>query len=167
MPRERKTEVSASVIVHATEDPRIVTGAASQMLGIQEDAFTGTSTTGHFGNPILVYDANLTGADAALSVRRFAGMLSGRDVDALEAQIQERTVDSRLHLRIDKQVLIRNGRPEIIGLHGSGGREGDGEGNGGGGGGNKDAIKIKIHTPIYSKKDVVPTFAEMLRGSTE
>lgn len=164
MSRERKTEVSASVIVHATEDPRIVTGAASQMLGIQEDAFTGTSTTGHFGNPILVYDVNLTGADAALSVRRFAGMLSGRDVDALEVQIQERTVDSRLHLRIDKQVLIRNGRLEIIGLHGSGGREREGEGSGGG---NKDAIKIKIHTPIYSKKDVVPTFAKMLRGSAE
>ena len=161
MPRERKMEVSASVIVHATEDPRIVTGAASQMLGIQEDAFTGTNTTGHFGNPISVYDANITGADAALSVRRFVGMLSGKDVDALAVQIQERTVDSRLHLRIDKQVLIRSGRLEIIGLHGSAGREGDGEENGS----SKDAIKIKIHTPIYSKKDAVPTFAEMLRDS--
>lgn len=160
MPRERKMEVSASVIVHATEDPRIVTGAASQMLGIQEDAFTGTNTTGHFGNPISVYDVNIAGAGAALSVRRFVGMLSGMDVDALEVQIQERTVDSRLHLRIDKQVLIRNGRLEIIGLYGSGGHEGE-EGNGG----SKDAIKIKIHTPIYSKKDAVPTFAEILRGS--
>lgn len=159
MPRERKMEVSASVIVHATEDPRIVTGAASQMLGIQEDAFTGTNTTGHFGNPISVYDVNLTGADAALSVRRFVGMLSGIDVDALEVQIQERTVDSRLHLRIDKQVLIRNGRPEIIGLHGSGGHGEEGNG------GSKDAIKIKIHTPIYSKKDAVPAFVEILRGS--
>ncbi|MCE2498162.1 MAG: exosome protein [Nitrosopumilaceae archaeon] len=161
MPRERKMEVSASVIVHATEDPRIITGAASQMLGIQEDTFTGTNTTGHFGNPISVYDANITGADAALSVRRFVGMLSGKDVDALAVQIQERTVDSRLHLRIDKQVLIRNGRPEIIGLHRSEGREGEWKENGG----SKDAIKIKIHTPIYSKKDAVPTFAEILRGS--
>lgn len=160
MPRERKMEVSASVIVHATEDPRTVTGAASQMLGVQEGAFAGTNTTGHFGNPISVYDANITGADAALSVRRFVGMLSGRDVDALAVQIQERTVDSRLHLRIDKQVLIRNGRPEIIGLHRSEGREGE-EGNGG----SKDAIKIKIHTPIYSKKDAVPAFEEILRGS--
>lgn len=159
MPRERKMEVSASVIVHATEDPRIVTGAASQMLGIQEDAFTGTNTNGHFGNPISVYDVNLTGADAALSVRRFVGMLSGIDVDALEVQIQERTVDSRLHLRIDKQVLIRNGRPEIIGLHGSGVHVEEGNG------GSKDAIKIKIHTPIYSKKDAVPAFVEILRGS--
>ena len=161
MPRERKMEVSASVIVHATEDPRIITGAASQLLGIQEDAFTGTDTTGHFGNPISVYDANVTGADAALSVRRFVGMLSGKDVDALAVQIQERTVDSRLHLRIDKQVLIRSGRLEIIGLYGSAGREGEGKENGS----SKDAIKIKIHTPIYSKKDAVPTFAEILRGS--
>ncbi len=161
MPRERRMEVSASVIVHATEDPRIIIGAASQMLRIQEGAFTGTDTTGHFGNPISVYDANVTGADAALSVRRFVGMLSEKDVDALAVQIQERTVDSRLHLRIDKQALIRNGRLEIIGLHGSDGREGEEEGNGG----SKDAIKIKIHTPIYSKKDAVPTFVEILRGS--
>ncbi len=56
-------------------------------------------------------------------------------------EIEERTVDSRFHLRLDKQELVKG---ELIVSE-------------------KDTIKIKIHTPIYNKKDTTKIFTEIFQ----
>ena len=55
-------------------------------------------------------------------------------------EIEERTQDSRLHIRLSKQDLI-NGKISFQ---------------------EQDTIKIKIHTPIYNKKNTVKIFSEIL-----
>ena len=56
-------------------------------------------------------------------------------------EIDERTVDSRFHFRLDKQELI-NGNTIIN---------------------ERGMIKIKIHTPIYNKKDTVESFTKIFQ----
>jgi len=62
-------------------------------------------------------------------------------VNDLIDEIEERTVDSRFHMRLDKQELIKGNLTF---------RE-------------KDTIQLKIHTPIYNKKDTVKTFTEIFQ----
>jgi Predicted exosome subunit len=57
-------------------------------------------------------------------------LLSEDQINSLIEEIEERTIDSKFHMRLDKQELIR-GNITIS---------------------EKDTIKIKIHTPIYNKK---------------
>jgi Protein of unknown function DUF54. len=56
-------------------------------------------------------------------------------------KIEERTIDSRFHFRLDKQELIKG---KLIISH-------------------KDTIKIKIHTPIYNKNDTIKIFTKILQ----
>ena len=144
----RRMEVSVSVIVHATESRERILDSLRTSLGLESGEFSAGTTTGHFGNPIVVLNSSVTGRGAEAFARRFCGLLSEEQLNALVGQIEERTVDSRFHVRIDKQSLIRDGRLVII--------DNDGKG--------ADAVKIKIHTPIYSKRDIVPIFTGILRG---
>ena len=59
----------------------------------------------------------------------------------LVGEIEERTVNSRFHMRLDKQELMEKNL--VL-------RE-------------KDTVKIKIHTPIYNKKDTVKSFTEIFQ----
>ena len=68
-------------------------------------------------------------------------MLSINQINQLIEEIEERTIDSRFHMRLDKQKLIK-GELSL--------RE-------------KDAIKIKIHTPVYNKKETVRIFTEIFQ----
>lgn len=153
---QRRVEVTVSVIVHATEDSDVILNAISEM-EIKNDAFESTKTTGHFNNTITIYDAKVKGRDARRFVQKLSDMLSAEDMNALIGQIHERAVNSGLHIRIDKQILIRDRRIEIINLY-------DTDHLRQNGGGVKDVIKIKIHTPIYSKKDTRLSFEEVLRA---
>ncbi len=74
-------------------------------------------------------------------IKKLLELLSNQQITELIDQIEERTVDSRFHLRLDKQELI-NGSIIIK---------------------EKDTVKIKIHTPIYNKKDTVKTFTEIFQ----
>lgn len=155
---QRKMEVTVSVIVHATESHGIILDAINETLGIKPEEFKATMATGHFENAIRIYDAKVSGRDAGQFVQRLSRMLPDAELDALVGQIEERVVDSRLHAKADKQVLVRDRRIEIIGTC-------DGpEGNNGGSGGGKDTIKIKIHTPIYEKSKTAAIFEHILRG---
>jgi RNA binding exosome subunit len=68
-------------------------------------------------------------------------LLPQEQIDELIDEIEERTVDSRFHMRLDKQELVR-GNVTIS---------------------EKDTIKLKIHTPIYNKKDTIKTFTEIFQ----
>ena len=136
-----KIEVTIDVIVHATEDISKIFQSFEDLLEIKEEEFTVKETTGYFENPIIILNTKIVKKQAQKFIKKLLELLSNQQITELIDEIEERTVDSRFHMRLDKQELI-NGNIII--------RE-------------KDTIKIKIHTPIYNKKDTVKTFTEIFR----
>ena len=136
-----KIEVTIDVIVHATEDISKIFQSFDDVLEIKEEEFTVHETTGYFENTIIILNTKIVKKQAQKFIKKLLELLSNQQIKELIDQIEERTVDSRFHMRLDKQELI-NGNIIIS---------------------EKDTIKIKIHTPIYNKKDTVKTFREIFQ----
>jgi len=136
-----KIEITIDVIVHATEDILKIFQSFEDYLDLKKSDFTVNETIGHFENPIIILNAKIVKKQAQNFMRKLLGLLSAKQIDQLIDEIEERTVDSRFHMRIDKQELI-NGNLVVS---------------------QKETIKIKIHTPIYNKKDTVKTFTEIFQ----
>ena len=136
-----KIEVTIDVIVHATENISRIFQSFEDLLGLKKEDFTVNETTGYFENPITMLNIKIVKKQAENFMKNLLELLSKQQIRELINEIEERTVDSRFHMRLDKQELI-NGNLVI--------RE-------------KDTIKIKIHTPIYNKKDTVKTFTEIFQ----
>ncbi len=136
-----KIEVTIDVIVHATEDISKIFQSFDDLLEIKEEEFSVHETTGYFENPIIMLNTKIVKKQAQKFIKKLLELLSNQQIKELIDQIEERTVDSRFHMRLDKQELI-NGNIIIS---------------------EKDTIKIKIHTPIYNKKDTVKTFREIFQ----
>ena len=79
--------------------------------------------------------------DLSKNLERFLEFLSTDQINELIEEIEERTIDSRFHMRLDKQELIKGNLVF----------------------GEKESIKIKIHTPIYNRKNTVKTFTEIFQ----
>lgn len=136
-----KIEVAIDVIVHATENISKIFQAFDEVLDLKEEDFTISETTGHFDNPITVLKAKIEKKQAQNFIKKILEQLSIEQIEELIEEIEERTVDSRFHMRLDKQELIK-GNLTVS---------------------EKDTIKLKIHTPIYNKKDTVKTFTEIFQ----
>ena len=136
-----KIEVTIDVIVHATEDISKIFQSFEDVLELKEEDFTIHETVGHFENPIIILNAKIQKKQAQNFVKKLFKSLSVEQISELIQEIEERTVDSRFHMRLDKQELIK-GNLRIS---------------------EKDTIKIKIHTPVYNKKDTVKLFTEILQ----
>ena len=139
-----KIEITIDVIVHATEDIAKIFQSFEDYLDLKESDFTANETIGHFENPIIVLNAKIVKKQAQNFMKKLLGMLSAVQINELIEEIEERTEDSRFHMRVDKQELIK-GHLVVS---------------------EKDTIKIKIHTPIYNKKDTVKTFTEIFQIAT-
>ena len=126
-----KIEISIQVIIHATED----------ILGLNEEDFTIEETEGHYENPIIMINANIVKKQAQNFMNKLIELLPGEQLKELVGEIEERTENSRFHLRLDKQELIK-GNLIVI---------------------EKGTIKLKIHTPVYNKKDTVKTFSQIFQ----
>ena len=135
-----KIEVTIDVIVHATEDISKIF-QSFEVLNLKEDDFTIKETLGHFENPIIMLDAKIVKKQAQSFMKKLLELLSAEQINELIEEIEERTVDSRFHMRLDKQELIKG---NIIIKE-------------------KDTIKLKIHTPIYNKKDTIKSFTEIFQ----
>lgn len=135
-----KLEISIDIIVHATEDISKIF-KSFELLELDEEVFDVQETTGYFDNPITILNAKIVKKEAQKLMRKLLELLSDDQINELICQIEERTVDSRFHMRLDKQELI-NGNLVIS---------------------EKDTIKIKIHVPIYNKKDTVKSFTEIFQ----
>ena len=136
----RKIEVTIDVIVHATED----IGKIIQSLDIfelKESDFTVYETKGHYENPIITLNAKIGKKQALSFIRKLTHLLSAEQIDKLIGEIEERTINSRFHMRLDKQELMRGNL--VIG--------------------NRETIRIKIYTPVYNKKDIVKSFTEIFK----
>ena len=136
-----KIEVTIDVIVHATEDVSKIF-QSFKILELKEDDFTIEATEGYFENPIIVLNAKIVKNQAQKFMKKLLELLPSEQVDDLIEEIEERTVDSRFHMRLDKQELIK-GNLRVK---------------------EKDTIKLKIHTPIYNKKDTVKIFTEIFHN---
>ena len=136
-----KIEVSIDVIIHVTEDISKIFQAFEELLDLKEEDFTIHETTGHFDNPIIMLNAEIVKKEAQNFMKKLLGFLSIEQINELIEEIEERTIDSRFHMRLDKQELMRGNFVF----------------------GEKETIKIKIHTPIYNRKNTVKTFTEIFQ----
>jgi len=136
-----KIEVTVDVIVHATEDISKIFQSFEEILEIKEEDFATTETTGYFENPIILLNSKLVKSQAQKFIKKLVKLLPMDQVNDLIEEIEERTIDSRFHLRLDKQELVKG---KLIVSQ-------------------KDTVKIKIHSPIYNKKDTIKTFTEILQ----
>ena len=136
-----KIEVTIDVIIHTTEDISKIFQAFEELLDLKEENFTIHETTGHFDNPIIMLNAKIVKKEAQNFMKKLLELLSNEQINELIEEIEERTVDSRFHMRLNKQELIK-GNLEFQ---------------------EKDTIKLKIHTPVYNKKDTVKTFTEIFQ----
>jgi len=136
-----KIEVTIDVIVHATEDIAKIFESFNETLGLEEEQFSITETTGHFENPIILLNIKIIKKQAQNFVKKLVEKLSKVEIDELVDEIEERVIDSRFHMRLDKQELV-NGKIKVS---------------------EKDTIKLKIHTPIYNKKDTIKIFSDILQ----
>jgi len=136
-----KIEITIEVIIHATEDISKIFQSFEEIFDVKEEDFTIEETVGHYENPILVLNTKIVKKQARNFMNKLLELLSTEQINDLIAEIDERTVDSKFHMRFDKQELIKGNL--VI-------KE-------------KDTIKLKIHTPIYNKKNTVKIFTEIFQ----
>jgi len=136
-----KLEITIDVIVHATEDISKIFQSFYDILEIEEESFSITETTGYYENPIIMLNAKLVKKQAKSFMKKFLKLLSSNQINQLIEEIEERIEDSKFHLRLDKQELIKG----VVTLS------------------EKDTIKIRIHTPIYNKKESIRKFSEVFQ----
>ena len=136
-----KLEVTIDVIIHATEDISKFLKSFEEIFELKEGDFTVNQTTGHFENPITILNAKIEKNQAQKFVEKLVESLSNDQIKELVEEIEERTVDSRFHIRLDKQEFVKG---NLVFKE-------------------KDAIKLKIYTPIYNKKDTVKIFSKIFQ----
>ena len=131
-----KIEITIDIIIHATEDISKILQSFEDVLNLKEDDFTLEEVEGHYENPIIMLKAKIAKKQAQNLMNKMLELLSSEQINELTEEIEERTDDSRFHMRLDKQELIKGNL--IVS--------------------EKETIKLKIHTPIYNKKDTVKIF---------
>ena len=136
-----KLEITIDVIIHATENISKILQSFNEILEVNEEDFTTIETTGYYENPIIMLNAKLVKKQAKAFMKKFLKLLSINQINQLVEEIEERTIDSKFHLRLDKQELIKG----AVTLS------------------EKDTIKIRIHTPIYNKKESIRKFSEVFQ----
>jgi len=136
-----KLEITIDVIIHATEDISKIFQSFNDILEIEEESFSITETTGYYENPIIMLNAKLVKKQAKSFMEKFLKLLSSNQINQLTEEIEERIADSKFHLRLDKQELIKG----VVILS------------------EKDTIKIRIYTPIYNKKESIRKFLEVFQ----
>jgi len=102
-----KIQVTIDVIIHATEDISKIYQSFKELLDLKEENFTIHETVGHFDNPIIILNAKMVKKEAQNFMKKLLGLLSIEQINQLIEEIEERTVDSRFHMRLDKQELIK------------------------------------------------------------
>ena len=136
-----KIEVTIDVIVHATEDISKILQSFEDVFDLKEENFIIEETEGHYENPIMLLNTKIVKKQAQNLMMKLLEHLPGEQVNDLIEEIEERTIDSRFHMRLDKQELVK-GKLVVS---------------------EKDTVKIKIHTPIYNKKDTIKKFTEIFQ----
>ena len=137
-----KLEITIDMIVHATEDMSKIVEPFIEIFDIEDGIFNKTETTGYFENPIILLNTKLVKKQAKIFMKKFLDLLSVTQINQLIEEIEERTEDSKFHLRLDKQEFVQG---KLVFSQ-------------------NDTIKIKIHTPVYNKKNTREIFSELFQS---
>ena len=134
------TEISAEIIIHATEDKKKILDPMYNIFEIKEDEFMQERLEGHFGNPILMMNIKLGKKRAEEFIKKLVSKISKSQMDEFLQNIEMHFEGSSLFIRISKKDLVR----KSISLQ------------------QNDALKIKISTPVYKKNELIKTYLELL-----
>ncbi len=140
-----KLEVTVEIIAHATEDVEKILDSFFELFKIPKDKFSRQNLTGHFDNPITLLRAKIKKKDAKSFLEKLVSKIPKDEFEALIDDIENRLQDSTLHLRFGKQDMIRGKMIQE----------------------EKDAIKFKIVTPAYNKKDTVKNYVTLLTSKSK
>jgi len=104
--------VEVSTIAHATDDLQKVQSALTRLLPESlrgRQIFTRRYLEGHYGNPIVTFEAHLTEPrDIAEFQNFFLKQLSAIDKVSIMRELNRHTdADGNLYVRIDKQTMFR------------------------------------------------------------
>lgn len=138
---KNKLQVTINVIIHATEDTSKFMGSFEEVFDLNQDKMIIQNLTGHFDNPITMINVKLIKKEAQEFLDRLTRLLSDTQINEIIEDLENRTDNSTLYIRLNKQSFIK-GKIEF--------RE-------------KDPIKIKISTPIYNKKEKSQIFTKILQ----
>lgn len=138
-----KTKVSIDVIIHATEDVDKFYGAFDNMFGIKPDEILSQNLTGHYDNPITILSARLSKKDAHLFIKKIT-QIPGK-FEEIAKDLKDLISSSGLHLRFDKQKFVQR----VLAISDGG------------------AIRVKIYTPVYNKRETVKTYSVLLGLQTD
>ena len=140
---EDKVEVTIETIIHATEDERKIFDLFLDVFEIEESEFTKENLVGHYENPITFVRAKITKNKAKSFIKKLVSNLPENELAEIIDGIENRIQDSVLHIRLGKQELVK--RNLVL-------QENDVE-------------KVKIYTPVYSKKDTAKIYTKLLAPS--
>jgi len=140
---EKKLEVEIQVIIHATEDSQKIFDSFKQIFDVDEDDFTIQKLQGHYDNPIALVNGKIKKKKAANLVKSLVSSIPKKEIDEIIEDLENRCDGSGLYMRISKQSLVE-GKIEAAA---------------------DDPIKLKIYTPVYSQKDIIRTYSEILTST--
>jgi len=133
-------EITAEVILHATEDGRKIFEPIFDLFQINEEEFTIEKTLGHYGNTITLAKITLVKKRAEEFVKKLASMIPKTQMKELIENMDMHFEDTSLFLRIGKNEIVR----KEISLQ------------------QNNAIKIKIKMPVYKKDQISKKYIELL-----
>ena len=133
-------EVTAEVILHATEDSRKIFDPIFDLFQINEDEFTIEKTLGHYGNTIVLAKITLAKKRAEEFIKKLASKIPKAQMKELIENMDMHFEDTSLFLRIGKNEIVR----KEISLQ------------------QNNAIKIKIKMPVYKKDQISKKYIELL-----
>ncbi|MDE1845606.1 MAG: hypothetical protein KGI10_09835 [Thaumarchaeota archaeon] len=133
-------EITAEVILHATEDSRKIFEPIFDLFQINEDEFTIEKILGHYGNTITLAKITLTKKRAEEFVKKLASKIPKAQMKELIENMDMHFEDTSLFLRIGKNEIVR----KEISLQ------------------QNNAIKIKIKMPVYKKDQISKKYIELL-----
>ena len=140
---DEKVEVTIEVILHATEDERKIFDSFLDVFGIEEQEFEKEQLVGHYENPITFLRAKITKSKASSFIKKLVSNLPQDQISEVIDDMENRVQDSMLHIRLGKQELVK--RNLVLQEN--------------------DAVKVKIYTPIYTKKDTVKIYTKLFSPS--
>ena len=136
-------EVTAEIILHATEDSKKIFDPLFELFQIKEEEFTIEKILGHYGNTIILAKVKLAKKRAEEFVKKLISRISKTEMKDLIENIDLHFEDTSFFLRIGKNELVN----KEISLQ------------------QNSAIKIKIKMPIYKKNEISKKYIELLTTS--
>jgi len=104
--------IDIRVFAHATEDTEKVLSAVHNVFPTElgdKVAFKKTSLTGHYRNPLILFETRVKEKDAVKAVfEKLASDLGSLDKELLNNEIKQRLDKGNLYIRIDKQSAYLN-----------------------------------------------------------